>query len=112
MNKKEGILSHDPTWQGFNHVFLLHFCILGDFRLSWVCVFKGMSGEPLGVAVAASSLGGDWGRGRNSVVLTGELHYLGIVNNGLGLGWRQMVTSCSLFPPHSGIMRLLGPAAT
>lgn len=43
-------------------------------------------GNPWGVAVAASSLGGDWGRGRNLAVLTGELHYLGIVNNGLGPG--------------------------
>lgn len=71
---------------GFNHVFLLHFWwILGDFRAFLGLCVQGHEWGTLGVAVAASSLGGDWG-GRNSVVLTGELHYLGIVNNGLGPG--------------------------
>ena len=49
VNKKEGILGCDLTLAGFNLVFLLHFGgSLEIFRLSWICVFKGMNGEPLG----------------------------------------------------------------
>lgn len=49
VNKKEGILSCNPTLAGFNLVFLLHFWwILGDFQTFLGLCVQGHEWEPLG----------------------------------------------------------------
>lgn len=76
-----------PLWQGSTLCFFSTFGgSLDIFRLSWICVFKGMNGEPLGGCGGSQQPWWGLGEGRNLAVLTGELHYLGIVNNGLGPG--------------------------
>lgn len=65
VNKKEGILSYDPTLAGFNLVFLLHFWwILGDFQtFLGLCVQEHEWGTPRGLQWQPAALVGTGGGG-------------------------------------------------